>query len=149
MRQVLWNLVRNAMQVSKAGDEVRVSVRKDDSGDALLTVTDSGPGIPDSTREHLFDAFVTTRSKGAGIGLAVVKQLTDGHGFSIDVDSGAGSGTTFTVRIPKIHLLLLLCGCTGSGFIREGRYHATDSPEHGADVSPWDEPAPSASAASD
>lgn len=140
MRQVLWNLVRNAMQVSSAGDAVRVRLRRDPSGDAFMEVTDAGPGIPDSTREHLFDAFFTTRSKGAGIGLAVVKQLADGHDFDIVVDSAEGSGTTFSVRIPKAHVLTsllvaLLCGCSGRAWIDQGRYDTVID-----DDSDWSQP---------
>jgi two-component system, NtrC family, sensor histidine kinase HydH len=103
MRQVVWNLVRNAIQASSAGDEVLVRISEGVRGEHLLEVCDRGPGIPPETRERLFDAFFTTRAHGMGIGLAVVKRILDDHGFAVEVDSGggqAGQGTTIRVRIP-------------------------------------------------
>lgn len=99
MRQVVWNLLRNAVQASSAGDEVLVRVTA--SGDeATLSFVDRGPGIAPDARERLFDAFFTTRSHGIGIGLAVVKQIVDDHRFSLDVESRENQGTTFSVRLP-------------------------------------------------
>jgi two-component system, NtrC family, sensor histidine kinase HydH len=101
LRQVVWNLMRNAVQASAAGDEVVVRVSEERAGARLLSVIDHGPGIPAEARARLFDAFFTTRTHGMGIGLAVVKRILDDHGFSIAVESGGGTGTTFCVRIPK------------------------------------------------
>jgi signal transduction histidine kinase len=101
MRQVLWNLVRNAVQASAAGTTVRVVVRSDDAG-VDLSVEDEGPGIPSSAREKIFDAFFTTRAGGAGMGLAVVKRIIDDHaatGARITVDSAASGGATFSVHL--------------------------------------------------
>lgn len=100
MRQVTWNLMRNAIQASSAGSEVTVRVAETQKGERLLEVVDHGPGISAEARDRLFDAFFTTRSHGMGIGLAVVKRILDDHGFAIEVDSEEGSGTTFRVRIP-------------------------------------------------
>lgn len=99
LRQVVWNLVRNAVQVSGPGDPVTVDVHR--LGDRVeLSVTDRGPGIPDDARGRLFDAFFTTRSHGTGVGLAVVKRILDQHGFAIEVESSA-TGATFKVIVPK------------------------------------------------
>jgi len=106
MRQVVWNLVRNAIQASSAGSEVVVRVERDGRSGALLSIEDSGIGIPPEARERLFDAFFTTRSQGVGIGLAVVKRILDDHGFAIDVESVEGKGTTFRVQIPSSAMLL-------------------------------------------
>ena len=99
LRQVLWNLVRNAIQASSAGKSVTVRIANV-AGEAVLEVADKGKGIPESAREHLFDAFFTTRTHGVGIGLAVVKRIAEDHGFPIEVDSVGGKGATFRVRIP-------------------------------------------------
>lgn len=100
MRQVLWNLLRNAVQASSAGDEV--TVRLSAEGDRVaLAIADHGPGIAPSARERLFDAFFTTRSHGVGIGLAVVKRVLDDHSFTVEVENGAERGTTFRVLMPK------------------------------------------------
>ncbi len=99
LRQVVWNLVRNAVQASAPGAEVVVRVGEGEAGALSLSVSDHGPGIPADARDRLFDAFFTTRANGMGIGLAVVKRIVDGHGFTVDVESDGG-GTTFRVRIP-------------------------------------------------
>lgn len=101
MRQVVWNLVRNAIQASSAGDEVQVRIVPGEGDTLLLEICDRGPGIPPEARERLFDAFFTTRAHGMGIGLAVVKRILDDHGFAVEVDSGVGQGTSIRVHIPK------------------------------------------------
>ncbi len=101
LRQVLWNLVRNAVQASSAGSAVTVRVGTEGPG-ARLEVSDQGRGIAEETRAQLFDAFFTTRTQGVGIGLAVVKRVVDDHGWSIVVDSQLGKGATFRVVIPHL-----------------------------------------------
>lgn len=98
IRQVAWNLLRNAIQASSAGDEVVARISASDR-EVILEVADHGQGISEEARERLFDAFFTTRSQGMGIGLAVVKRILDDHGFSIEVESGAPKGTIFRVRM--------------------------------------------------
>jgi len=90
MRQVLWNLVRNGVQASGAGKTVTVSVKQTPAR-VFLAVTDEGPGLDPGSEAKIFDAFYTTRSQGAGIGLAVVRRIIDDHaqfGASIEVRSG-------------------------------------------------------------
>ncbi|WP_437671424.1 sensor histidine kinase [Sorangium sp. So ce131] len=99
MRQVVWNLVRNAIQASSAGAVVTVRLWRDGAA-WLLEIRDQGKGIPAGARDRLFDAFFTTRTHGMGIGLAVVKRILDDHGFAIEVDSREGEGTAFRVKIP-------------------------------------------------
>jgi two-component system, NtrC family, sensor histidine kinase HydH len=100
-RQVLWNLVRNAVQASAAGRSVTVRVKAaaDRESPVVVEVQDQGEGIPKSAQAQLFDAFFTTRTHGIGIGLAVVKRVVEDHGWSIEVDSGVGIGATFRVVI--------------------------------------------------
>lgn len=99
MRQVVWNLVRNAIQASGPDAPVVVRVRATTRGGAVVEIEDRGPGIPPSMRERIFDAFVTTRSHGVGIGLAVVRQIVDAHGARIDVRDGPNGGTVFRVTL--------------------------------------------------
>lgn len=98
LRQLIWNLVRNGVQASRAGGVVSVSVM-DQDGMLALEVKDDGVGIDDEAKERLFDAFFTTRSHGTGIGLAVVKRIADDHGFPIEVESSKGSGAIFRVKL--------------------------------------------------
>lgn len=103
MRQVLWNLVRNGVQASAAGSEVVVLV-KPRPGGVLLAVEDEGPGIPEESRARIFDAFYTTRSHGAGMGLAVVKRIMDDHapyGATIEVVSAPKGGASFRIFLPE------------------------------------------------
>lgn len=97
LRQLVWNLVRNAVQASVAGGEVRV--RLDSDQRVVLSVEDDGVGIDAEARAQIFDAFYTTRSKGTGVGLAVVKRIADDHGFTVAVESDAGRGATFLVDL--------------------------------------------------
>ena len=116
MRQVLWNLVRNGVQATAAGTRVTVSVAAVDAR-VEMVVTDEGPGITPEAAEKIFDAFYTTRSHGAGIGLAVVRRIIDDHapyGATIDVRSaransptsqstppGRASGAAFSVGLAR------------------------------------------------
>jgi two-component system, NtrC family, sensor histidine kinase HydH len=101
VRQVTWNLVRNAIQASPAGDEVLVRIRTEGADGHVLEVGDHGPGIPPEQRDRIFDAFFTTRSQGMGIGLAVVKRILDDHGFAVEVLGQEGPGTVIRVVIPR------------------------------------------------
>jgi two-component system, NtrC family, sensor histidine kinase HydH len=96
MRQVLWNLVRNGVQATAAGTRVTVSLKAAETR-IELAVTDEGPGITPEASEKIFDAFYTTRSHGAGIGLAVVRRIIDDHapfGATIEVRSANGNSAT-------------------------------------------------------
>ena len=98
LRQMIWNLVRNAVQASSPGDNVEVAVEISGTNTSLR-VSDRGVGIDEEARTRLFDAFFTTRSQGTGMGLAVVKRIADEHSFSITVDSSRGRGATFRVDL--------------------------------------------------
>lgn len=101
LRQMLWNLVRNAVQASGAGDVVRVGVYLE-ANHAVVEVVDHGVGISDEAKPQLFDAFYTTRSQGTGIGLAVVKRIVTEHGWSIAVVDTVPRGATFRVTLGEL-----------------------------------------------
>src|SRR6185436_15886097 len=103
-RQLVWNLARNAVQASSAGDGVTIDVSRQ-SDSVELAVIDQGVGIDEEAKQRLFDAFFTTRSKGTGVGLAVVKRIADEHGFSIEVESGTNQGATFRVQLGQVEVL--------------------------------------------
>jgi signal transduction histidine kinase len=106
LRQLAWNLVRNAVQASTAGDVVRVALTVVPVGNErriFFAVEDDGPGLDEEARDRLFDAFFTTRTQGTGVGLAVVKRIADGHGFSIDVQSELGQGARFVVNLGPVY----------------------------------------------
>jgi signal transduction histidine kinase len=108
MRQVLWNLVRNAIQASSAGATVTVRVATGEdgnrSGHVTLSVDDQGRGVPDGMGARIFDDFFTTRTHGAGIGLAVVKRIVESHaalGAKLSVDRAEGGGASFRVMLSR------------------------------------------------
>ncbi|HAE59988.1 MAG TPA: two-component sensor histidine kinase [Anaerolineae bacterium] len=106
LKQVLLNLVSNAIQYTPQGGEVIVGLARSD-GQVSITVRDSGPGIPTEDLPHIFERFYRgeksrTRSKasGFGLGLSIAYWIVEHHGGKIFVVSQAGSGTTFTVSLP-------------------------------------------------
>ncbi len=101
MRQVVWNLVRNAIQASSAQSTVTVRVAVEDR-QVVLSVEDEGPGVPEDVGSRIFEDFFTTRTHGAGIGLAVVKRIVDDHGpmgARLRVERGVHGGACFRVTL--------------------------------------------------
>lgn len=96
-RQLVWNLVRNAVQASSAQGEVRVRLLGGERRE--LRVEDEGQGIEPEARERIFDALFTTRSQGSGVGLAVVQRIATDHGFQVRVESEPGAGAQFIVDL--------------------------------------------------
>ena len=97
LRQLLWNLVKNAAQFSGEGDAIDVEVGRDEVGAPTLSVRDRGPGIANDELKNLFEVFYSTRHHGVGLGLALVRQIVDAHDAEIAVDSTLGEGTVFSV----------------------------------------------------
>lgn len=100
MRQVIWNLVKNAVQASPREGRVEVRTGTDEAGNALLEIADEGPGIGAAQRERLFDMFYSGRTHGVGLGLALVKQIIDQHEGRIEIIDRDGPGTCFRITLP-------------------------------------------------
>lgn len=100
MHQVVLNLLMNAADACGTKGDVRMSATADDTH-YLITVADSGEGIPEEVRGHIFEIFFSTKpaGQGTGMGLAICKNIIDMHNGSIGVTSGPGE-TLFSVRIP-------------------------------------------------
>ncbi len=100
LRQVVWNLVRNARDAAAAGGKhVEVTARRH-GGKAVISVRDDGPGIAKELVARIFDPFVTTKQKGTGLGLATSHAVVAEHGGRIDVETELGRGTTMIVTLP-------------------------------------------------
>jgi two-component system OmpR family sensor kinase len=108
LKQLLLNLIDNALKYT--GEEGRITLGlKAEGEEAVLTVADTGRGIPPGDLPHVFERFFrhsrTTSDKnisGFGLGLSIVKWIVDSHGGKIEVASKVGEGTTFTVRLPLL-----------------------------------------------
>lgn len=101
---VLTNLIQNASKYSEAGSRIVIDAETDDSA-VTFSVTDEGAGIPEHTRDRIFNMFfrgedVSKQSPGSGLGLAVCKSVVDAHGGKIWVESEIGVGSTFKFTIP-------------------------------------------------
>lgn len=99
MEQVLINLLSNAHRYTPVNGRILVS-GDEAGGEALISVTDSGPGVPVSERERIFEPFYRGDRSGLGLGLAIAKSLVELHGGRIWVESAKGEGSVFTVALP-------------------------------------------------
>jgi len=102
LREMIVNLVDNALRYTPAFGEVTVSVRCEQD-DVVLTVEDSGPGIPESERGQVFERFyriMGTQAEGSGLGLAIVREVVDGAGGNVDLGIASAGGLSVIVRLP-------------------------------------------------
>lgn len=100
LRDVLSNLLLNALQATPHGGEVVLTASKSD-GELLISVQDSGPGVPHDLRERIWEPFFTTRQRGTGLGLAIVRKRVQEVGGSASLGvSRNGHGALFHIRIP-------------------------------------------------
>ena len=98
---VFVNLILNATQaLDKKSGNIYISLSEESNEVALITVRDTGPGIPKKLISKIFDPLFTTRQIGTGMGLPSCKNIMEKHGGTIDVSSTRGNGTTFLIRLP-------------------------------------------------
>jgi len=100
LRQVVWNLLRNAAESMPDGGMLRVSLRRHGADGVDIGVADQGVGMTAEQAEHIFEPFFTTKTRGSGLGLATVHRIVAEHGGQVIVDSAPGEGTRMTVRLP-------------------------------------------------
>ncbi len=104
VRQVLWNLIRNAADASQDGDGLvlrAASTTEQGTEVVRLEVEDHGRGVPSEMRPHLFEPFRTTKTKGTGLGLAVVRRIVHAHGGEVVLEDVVGGGTRAVVVLPR------------------------------------------------
>lgn len=103
LEQILFNLIQNAMEASPPGGTVRVTAGPAPTGVAI-SVSDTGPGVPDELRMRIFEPFFTTKSEfesaGLGLGLSVTRSLVESMGGSLEYSDRPGGGSVFTVILP-------------------------------------------------
>ena len=98
-RQVLNNLGHNALQAMPGGGTLEFITTVRDHC-VVLEVIDTGRGMDEKTRDHMFQAFFSTRSEGSGLGLPTVRRIIEAHDGNIACDSEPGQGTRFTIQLP-------------------------------------------------
>jgi len=101
-RQILFNLLLNAIQAADASGHIEIVARREGPGEAVLEVCDDGPGVPPQNREEIFKPYFTTHQKGTGLGLAVVQQNVLAHGWEITCLGNEPRGAIFRVSHLKI-----------------------------------------------
>jgi hypothetical protein len=99
LRQAALNVVRNGIEATPKGGTLTVTLRQDEE-EAVLSVKDTGPGIPAEDRDRIFELYYSTKEGGSGIGLAMTFRAVQLHGGSISVDSEPGAGSVFHLRLP-------------------------------------------------
>jgi signal transduction histidine kinase len=99
LNRILYNLVTNSVQAMPDGGKLTIQAHKEPTA-ILITVKDTGVGIPQSIQNKLFKVMFTTKSKGQGFGLPVVKRMTESLGGTVTFESEEGKGTTFSLRLP-------------------------------------------------
>jgi signal transduction histidine kinase len=99
MKQVLVNLIRNAMQAMSRGGVLRIGTGA--LGEEVwVSISDTGGGIPHEQLNRIFEPYFTTKKKGSGLGLMIVQRIVRAHGGRIELDSRVGQGTTFKIWLP-------------------------------------------------
>jgi len=99
LERVFYNLIINAIQAMVDGGEIHISTKRE-NGSAKIVIKDTGPGISAEDTEKIFEPLFTTKAKGVGLGLSIVKTFVEKHRGTIQVESGHGKGTTFLITLP-------------------------------------------------
>lgn len=97
LRQVLFNLVLNAIQAMEDGGEIQIITQRQNASGASLEIRDSGPGVPAERRQEIFKPYFTTQQKGTGLGLAIVQQIVLAHGWEIECAANEPHGAIFRI----------------------------------------------------
>jgi PAS domain S-box-containing protein len=104
LQQVMLNLIMNAIEamseVREGSRELLISTRRTESDGVLITVCDSGPGLPQANPERLFEAFYTTKSNGLGMGLSICRSIVEAHGGRLWTTPNQPHGAVFSVMLP-------------------------------------------------
>jgi two-component system sensor histidine kinase PilS (NtrC family) len=93
----LWNLLINAAEAMPEGGGLKFEFLPDPP---TLAVSDTGPGVPETLRQKIYDPFFTTKDHGTGLGLATVHSIVEAHGGSLELQGAQQGGARFVIRLP-------------------------------------------------
>jgi signal transduction histidine kinase len=99
LTQVLWNVALNGVEAMEGRGQLRFDVGRVDS-DVVISVADTGRGIPPEDRARVFDPFYSRKRAGTGLGLTIAQRIVAAHGGRIELDSTPGQGTRVTIALP-------------------------------------------------
>jgi signal transduction histidine kinase len=100
MKQVLMNVIANALQAMEEGGEIRITTKNIPDG-VEIRIRDNGIGISEEGLDHIFEPFYTTRERGSGLGLSISYKIVQAHKGEISAISIPGEGTTFIIQLPS------------------------------------------------
>src|SRR5208283_2489293 len=102
LREVVMNLLLNALDASPQGGEIRVSLSLVPPDQLELHIEDAGTGVSPELREKIFEPFFTTKPRGSGLGLAIVQGIVAQHGGSLRVGTSDLGGASFRIQLPSV-----------------------------------------------
>ncbi|MCL4302041.1 MAG: response regulator [Anaerolineae bacterium] len=106
LEQLFTNLIINATQAMPNGGQLSLQTRaapsqnRKPADEVIVTIADTGPGIPVETQQHIFEPFFTTKTRGTGLGLTIARRIVEEHGGTISIESEAEHGTRFIICLP-------------------------------------------------
>lgn len=100
LSEIFVNILQNAREAMNSRGQIEVTAEHGDDFSVVVTIADTGPGIPPDKRERIFEAYFSTKEKGTGLGLAIVKHNVEIYGGKIRVESDPGKGARFIVQFP-------------------------------------------------
>ena len=102
LQQVVMNLMMNGIEAMRdGGGELGIKSQLAEDGRLLISVNDTGVGLPAGTGTEIFDAFFTTKSQGTGLGLAITRSIVEAHGGRVWATANSGRGATFQFTLPQ------------------------------------------------
>ena len=102
LKQVFFNIVKNAIEAMQAGGSLRINARCDDEY-VYVQFIDSGSGISEENLSKVFQAYHSTKEGGHGLGMMIVQRIMRAHGGHIGIESSEGDGTAITLQFPQKH----------------------------------------------
>ena len=101
LRQILWNLLKNAAEALSGQGIIRVSCQPAKNSEIKMVVSDNGCGIPANEIASIFNPFFTTKSEGTGLGLSIVHRILEAYGSRLDIETQVNTGTTFSFPLSR------------------------------------------------